>query len=195
MGAATLGKAAVPSMSVEDVPELREAYAAEDEAVANIVSIRERMPLAKSNVYLRHRDRDALTSRASRDASVTGADLRKAEEAIQEGEALVTLLTEALPKAEAAAKQAGLNRASAVVNFNHGKAAFLREEFDAAEAALKAATEARELAHKRLNDWPADLRAELDAIHAAHGRDPRSMAVIDEIWRMEQVARSRAMNL
>ena len=181
--------------SFREVPELRRAYAAESEAVANVISIRHRLPLAQSNIHLRRQDRDVLTSRAAHDATVTGADLRKAEEAIQDAEALVTLLTEALPKAERAAKAAGDARNEAVRRFEQGEAAFLQAEFDVALAALQAATAARDRAHKRLTNWPPELRAELEAIHDAHGRDPQAKAEIDEMWRMEQVARSRAMNL
>lgn len=193
MGVAAL-KAAVPAMSVEDVPGLREAYAAEREAVARIVRIEERLPVAKGGVHLAQRDRDILTSRAAREDGVTGADLRKAEEAIQEAEALVTLLTEALPKAQAAAKEAGDHREGIVAKVNGSKVAVLREEHAAADAAVTAALAARDRADRRLREWPPEMVAELEAIHEAHGRDVAAQRVIAELHRQDGIVRSRAAN-
>lgn len=188
-------KVAVTPASFSEVPGLRDAYAAETAAVANVASIRQRLATAQSSIYLRRRDRDVLTSRAACDASVTGADVRKAEEAIQEVEALVTLLTAALPKAEGAVQVAGSARAGAVADFERSKSAFLRQELEAATKALQVATAVRDRAQQRVTNWPPELRAELDAIYDAHGRDVAAQQVVAELRRQDGIARSRAMNL
>lgn len=183
------------SASFRDIPELREAYAAERDAVARVVSIEERLPVAKGGVLLAQRDRDTLISRTAREDGVTGADLRKAEEAIHEAEALVTLLTEALPKARAAAKEAGDHRDGIVSKVNSSKVAVLREDYAAANAAATAALAARDRAEKRLREWPPEMVAELEAIHEAHGRDMAAQRVIAELQRQDAIAHSREMHL
>lgn len=83
----------------EEVPALREAYTAEKAAVDRIRDMQARLQQAKGAVILRRRDKDVLANRAARGEAVTGADVRVADEAVQEAEATVALLTDALPRA------------------------------------------------------------------------------------------------
>lgn len=183
-----LGK--VPALPAE-IPALREAYAAETAAIARIDDIKRRRPLAAADVVLRRRDRAALAGRAARGEVITGADLRKAEEAILDAEATVTLLEESLPAAVTEAQAAARSRAEAEHAVPVPYHVHLRAIYEAAEEAFLDAQEARDRALANTRRLPPEMQAELDATLDSHGRDRAAPGRVAEFYRLQEVNRSR----
>ena len=185
---------AVVQATPDEVPGLREAYAAVTAAVARIGDIKRRLPLAEADVIARKDDRDALSSRAARGDAITGADLRKADEAVQDAVAMVTLLTEAGPKAEQEAFAAGRAADAAARPLWERKAAVARAALATAADALADAREAHADASAVVAAMEGRTSPAVNAILAEHGRDYSAEAALTEIERQREVARTRAFH-
>lgn len=170
-----------------EIPELRVAYAAEKAAVDRIRDMQGRLAQARGAVLLRRQDRGAVASRAARGEDVTGADLRRADEALAEAEATVALLTDALPRAGQEAQEAAKARWRAEHGAELEKRRRFIEAHEAAEVALKAAQEAHDRALADRQRLPAAVQAELDALLDRHGRDAAVARATEEITRIEVV--------
>ncbi len=85
---------------------LRTAFKAEVDAAANVQTLKARLAKAESSVTALRAARDYLPRQAARDPKISGADVRKADNAIADALAEVDLLTLALPHAVAMARSA-----------------------------------------------------------------------------------------
>ncbi len=175
-------------------PELRAAYAAETAAVELVRDLIERKAAAEAAVETLAAERKAQSSRLASGADVTGADVRRAGEAVADAEATMTLLRDAIPKAVREAYRASRARLTAEGEAVRIARRPFQETMAAAEAALEAARAAHDKATAEAKRLPEPAQAALDATLDAHGRDRSARLAIEEWQRREQANESRRLN-
>ena len=170
--------------------ELRAAYEAESATVQRIADLRERRAAMATEVERLRGERDGMAGRLARGGDVTGADVRRAADALQDAETTLGLLTEALPKAARAAYRAEGERSAAEKPVIAAAYEPYRQAAREAERALEAAREACDRARVEADRLPADAQAALDAHLDGLGRDRWAPSVLAELRRVEQVNES-----
>lgn len=177
-----------------DYPELRAAYEAEAAAVQRIADMKDRKIAVEAEVERLRDEQTSMASRMANGADVTGADVRRAAEALQDAEATLALLNAALPKAAWAAYRAETDRHTAEGPVVAAAFEPYRQAMRAAEQTLEAAKLAYDRAKAEADRIPDPAQADLNALLDAHGRDRDAPYVIAELRRVQQANESRRLS-